>query len=164
MFINSVASQQCMTSFARYLALIAGLVVAQPVWSQETPVEKKIVECQATYDEAADSEGLFQCLYETAGKQGAITFYQTVVRSQLAKNVDGTYNHLTTLNGGCEGSQQDFLAWFLPLMDVSLQSLEGELEGRILDLWSFEPYQEAKVAARRDLQKRIDRVASYSCN
>lgn len=152
-----------MTSVIRYLALIAGLAVPQPVWSQEAPVEERIKECQTTYDDTLDPENLLQCLYDTAEKQGVVAFYQARVKSQLAKNVDGTYHHLTTLNGGCEGSQQDFLAWFLPLMDVSLQSLEGELEGRIMDLWSFEPYQEAKTAARRDLQKRIDRVAGYSC-
>ncbi len=153
-----------MTSFVRYLPLIVGLATAQPVWSQEAPVEQRIAQCQEMHDETIDSENLFQCLYETAGKQGVVAFYQARVNSQLAKNVDGTYNHLTTLNGGCEGSQKDFLAWFPQLIEVSLQGLEGELEGRVMDLWAFEPYQEAKIAARRDLQRRIDRVAGYSCN
>lgn len=162
-FINNAASQRRMTSLARYLTLVAGLALAQPAWSQGTLAEQGIKECQDEHDATLDPESLFQCLYERAGNEGVVAYYQAKVR-ELTKNVDGTYHHLGRLNGGCQGSQRDFLAWSAPMTMASLDGLEGELEGRIMDLWSFEPYQAAKTAARYDLQKHIDRVANYSCN
>lgn len=152
-----------MTSFARYLSLIAGLAVAQPVWGQEDPVEKQIKDCQIVHDATLDPENLLECLYTQGGNRGMVAFYQRKVQ-ELTGSVDGTYHLLSHLNGGCEGSKNDFLANSPRLMEFYLQGLEMQLEEEASDLLSFEPYQEAKVAARRDLQRRIDRVADYSCN
>ncbi len=152
-----------MTLVIRYLTLIAGLALAQPAFGQGTSVQQGIRNCQEEYDATIDPEGLLECLYEKARKEGVVAFYQGKVRD-LRGSVDGTYNLLGLLNSGCEGSQRDFLARSAPRMITSLKKLEEELEGRVMDLWAFEPYQAAKTAARQTLRKHIARVANYSCN
>lgn len=152
-----------MTSFTRYLSLIAGLAVAQPALGQEASVEKRIKDCETIHDATLDPENLLECLYTQGGNKGMVAFYQRKVQ-ELTRSVDGTYNLLGHLNGGCEGSKNDFLVNSPRLMELYLQGLEMQLEDQVSDLWYFEPYQEAKTAARRDLQRRIDRVADYSCN
>ena len=134
-----------------------------PAQAAELSPEQKIQSCLLEHDYIVDSEGLFHCMTDAAGDQGALTFYTHIV-GRLGRALDTFYKDLATApsTSSCRDYRNEFLANFT--LEEQLYRMQEKIEEERPSLRAYAPYLEQLPERQAEVLLKLVKVQSFPCD